>query len=228
MKPKEYRKKYPWTEGAGTFDFGVTGSIQEFKEDIRKDFIAMLDANLHTMSLKRFDFLLFEELKSKYTSIFSSTTLYSVQCRSEIQQLWKEIISDLGLLREEYCKEEMDAAQARFEERRKREEQERVRNEQRRRDQKEQLDELFRRMFGTNAFDFFSMFAPVSNVPVKSFQYFSIDSSSVNRGTIEIVNTKYKQFALKLHPDKGGTDEAFRTLQEHRKRCLEYLNRLTS
>jgi len=227
MKPKEYRFRHPWIIHSFDTDT-VSHLIRAFKNDLKADFISMLKVNSHTMSMSRFDFLLLYELKSKYDSIFQTHLTQDTLRLNAVMKLWDEILEEFGLLREEYCKEEMDAAQARLEERRKREEQERVRNEQRRREQEEQLDELFRRMFGSNMFDFFSMFAPVSNVPVKSFQYFSIDSSSVNRGTIEIVNTKYKQFALKLHPDKGGTDEAFRTLQEHRKRCLEYLNRLTS
>lgn len=228
MKPKEYRKKYPWLSNF-TNESAIPMFVNQFKGDLKADFIKTLDANLHTMSIKRFDFLLFEEFKSKYIAIFPAEHLLVDAAQYEsIQGLWIEITEEFGRLRETYCKEEVAAARARMEEQRKKEEEIKNRNEQRRRETLEQLDELFRRMFGTNAFDFFAMFAPVSNIPVKSFQYFSIDASSVNRKTIDIVNTKYKQLALKLHPDKGGTDEAFRTLQEHRKRCLEYLNRLTS
>lgn len=57
-----------------------------------------------------------------------------------------------------------------------------------------------------------------TRIPEESFQYLQISSSS----TPEQVLKRYRELALIMHPDKGGNQEEFITLTEHKNKAYQY------
>ena len=58
----------------------------------------------------------------------------------------------------------------------------------------------------------------VTRIPEESFQYLQIPTFS----TPEQVLKRYRELALTMHPDKGGNQEDFITLTEHKNKAYQY------
>lgn len=55
-------------------------------------------------------------------------------------------------------------------------------------------------------------------VPEESFKFLEITPTKDS----EAINSAYRKLAIKYHPDKGGKQEKFVTLVEHKNKCLQY------
>lgn len=58
----------------------------------------------------------------------------------------------------------------------------------------------------------------IKSIPSESFQYLGLPEDA----TEEQIKQRYREMSLKAHPDRGGSQEEFIKLTEHKNKCLKW------
>lgn len=61
----------------------------------------------------------------------------------------------------------------------------------------------------------------LNSVPSDSFQYLGLPETAEE----EQIKRRYREMSLKVHPDKGGSQEEFIKLTEHKNKCLKWASK---
>lgn len=201
MKPKEFIEKY-----------GIQGGWNpkhqtNFLQDFTSELIIMLEYNKAVDNIKGFDNAL-RTIRQKWDSI-SNKISFGLP-----EGMWRYFFATVVVkLREEMCPREVKARKERAEEKRRNWE-----ARQKARRVYEQWDDFFRE----NIYErlFMSMLI-LSATPTESFTFMGLSTNA----TEEEIKTKFRELAMKYHPDKGGDKDKFTSLLEHKNKCLKWATR---
>lgn len=202
MKTKEFIEKY-----------GIQGGWNpkrqaEFLQDFSSELIVMLEYNKAVDNIKGFDNAL-RTIRQKWDAI-SNKIRFGLP-----EGMWQYFFATIVVkLREEMCSREVKARKKRAEEKRRAWE---ARQEVRRA-WEQQWDDLFRESIYERLF--MSMLI-LSATPTESFDFMGISTDA----TEEDIKTKFRELAIKYHPDKGGDKDKFTALLEHKNKCLKWATR---
>lgn len=199
MKPKEYIEKY-----------GIQGGWnpkrqQEFLSDLTSELLAFCEYNKAENNIKGFDNSV-KVIRMKWDAI-SNKIRFGLP-----EGMWRYFYATVIVkVREELCP--ADVA------RREKEREERRAEWERRKKMKEQerlfWDELYREaMYERIAL--LSLF--LSDKSVSSFKYMGLPSTA----TEDEIRKRYREMSLACHPDKGGKQEEFVLLTEHKNKCISW------
>ena len=202
MKPKEFIEKY-----------GIQGGWNpkhqtNFLQDFTSELIIMLEYNKAVDNIKGFDNAL-RTIRQKWDSI-SNKISFGLP-----EGMWRYFFATVVVkLREEMCPREVKARKERAEEKRRNWEA----RQEARRIYEQQWDDFFRE----NIYErlFMSMLI-LSATPTESFTFMGLSTNA----TEEEIKTKFRELAMKYHPDKGGDKDKFTSLLEHKNKCLKWATR---
>lgn len=202
MKPKEFIEKY-----------GIQGGWNpkhqtNFLQDFTSELIIMLEYNKAVDNIKGFDNAL-RTIRQKWDSI-SNKISFGLP-----EGMWRYFFATVVVkLREEMCPREVKARKERAEEKRRNWEA----RQEARRVYEQQWDDFFRE----NIYErlFMSMLI-LSATPTESFTFMGLSTNA----TEEEIKTKFRELAMKYHPDKGGDKDKFTSLLEHKNKCLKWATR---
>lgn len=198
MKPKEFVKKY-------NLDKGWKARYQtDFLNDMTSELLAYLEYNKAMGNLRGFDNAV-RALRTKWDSI-STKSQFGLP-----EGMWKYYwATTIAPMREEMCPEQMAARRAEAE--RRKADREYYKEQQRIFD--EELREANRRFWDNLAIRFLVL----SALPMESFLFLGLPTNS----TEEEIKIRYRELSLKMHPDKGGSQEQFLLLTDHKNRCVKW------
>ena len=126
--------------------------------------------------------------------------------------MWRYFFATVVVkLREEMCPREVQARKKRAEEKRKAWET----RQEARRAWEQQWDDLFRESIYERLF--MSMLI-LSEIPTESFAFMELPTTASE----DDIKTKFRELAMKYHPDKGGDKDKFTVLLEHKNKCLKW------
>lgn len=199
MKPKEFIEKY-----------GIQGGWNpkhqtNFLQDFTSELIIMLEYNKAVDNIKGFDNAL-RTIRQKWDSI-SNKISFGLP-----EGMWRYFFATVVVkLREEMCPREVKARKERAEEKRRNWEA----RQEARRVYEQQWDDFFRE----NIYErlFMSMLI-LSATPTESFTFMGLSTNA----TEDEIKTKFRELAMKYHPDKGGDKDKFTALLEHKNKCLKW------
>ena len=205
MKPKDYISKFDLSSG------WKKEKQKDFLNTLTSEFIAQLEYCKAENNIKGFDNAL-KVIRMKWDSI-SNKIPYGLP-----DGLWNYFFATVvAPTRDELCPKEMT--------RRKEKAAERKAEWERRQSWKKEREEMWRQMEEEATRSFYERIAMVyiflSVCPIESFTYFGL---SVKDATTEDVMKKYREKAIVLHPDRGGKQEDFVQLVEHKNRCLKWIS----
>ena len=197
MKPIEFVRKYDLQSG---WKPRVQNS---FLQDMTNELLAFCEVNHVNDNIKTFDNVV-KVVRMKWDAI--SRKIAGGLPEKLWNYWWATVVVKI---RAELCPTEerrRAARQAEYEERKRQEERERAywRN-------------IEQETFWERIFLMASLLA-VTRIPEESFQYLQIPTFS----TPEQVLKRYRELALTMHPDKGGNQEDFITLTEHKNKAYQY------
>lgn len=199
MKPKEYIDKY-----------GIQGGWnpkkqKEFLSDLTSELIAFCEYNKAENNIKGFENSV-NVIRSKWDSISNKI------CFGLPEEMWRYFYATVVVkIRQELCPADV----ARREERRAEQERRKKIKEEIKERQQRFWDKLFHEtMYEKIAL--LSLF--LSNKPVSSFNYMGLPSTA----TEDEIRKRYREMSLACHPDKGGKQEEFILLTEHKNKCISW------
>lgn len=202
MKPKEFIEKY-----------GIQGGWNpkhqtNFLQDFTSELIVMLEYNKAVDNIKGFDNAL-RTIRQKWDAI-SNKIRFGLP-----EGMWRYFFATVVVkLREEMCSREVQARKERAEEKRRAWEA----RQEARRAWEQQWDDLFRESIYERLF--MSMLI-LSATPTESFAFMELPTTA----TEEDIKQKFRELAMKYHPDKGGDKDKFTALLEHKNKCLKWATR---
>ena len=199
MKPKEFIERY-----------GIQGGWNpkhqtNFLQDFTSELIVMLEYNKAVDNIKGFDNAL-RTIRQKWDAI-SNKIRFGLP-----DGMWRYFFATVVVkLREEMCPREVQARKKRAEEKRKAWET----RQEARRAWEQQWDDLFRESRYERLF--MSMLI-LSAIPTESFAFMELSTTASE----DDIKTKFRELAMKYHPDKGGDKDKFTALLEHKNKCLKW------
>ena len=202
MKPKEYVEKY------GIQDGWNPKHQKNFLQDLTSELLVMLEYNKAVDNIKGFDNAL-QTIRQKWDGV-------SKKIRFGLPEgMWRYFYATVVVkLKEEMCPREVQIRKERAEEKRRAWE---ARKEARRA-WEQQWDDLFRESMYERMF--LSMLI-LSSIPTESFAFMELPTTASE----EDIKTKFRELAMKYHPDKGGDKDKFTALLEHKNKCLKWATR---
>lgn len=197
MKTKEYLDKYNLHKGWNT-------KIQnEFISDMTSELEAQLMLNKAEDNIRGFNNAL-RCLKMKWDSI-SKKIPYGIP-----EGLWNYFFATVvAPLREQMCPREMKRQREIREERQRR-------YEERRKMERDFMEEMYQSYM--NYWKNLLAHIVLASMPMDSFEYLGLAVDA----TVDDIQKKFRELALKAHPDRGGSQEKFIELTNHRNRCLKW------
>ena len=169
-----------------------------FLQDFTSELIVMLEYNKAVDNIKGFDNAL-KTIRQKWDAI-SNKIRFGLP-----DGMWRYFFATVVVkLREEMCSREVQARKKRAEEKRKAWEQ--------------QWDDLFRESIYDRLF--MSMLI-LSEIPTESFAFMELPTTASE----DDIKTKFRELAMKYHPDKCGDKDKFTALLEHKNKCLKWATR---
>lgn len=200
MKTKEYLDKYNLHKGWNT-------KIQnEFISDMTSELEAQLMLNKAEDNIRGFNNAL-RCLKMKWDSI-SKKIPYGIP-----EGLWNYFFATVvAPLREQMCPREMQR-------RREIQEERKARYEERRKMEHDFMEEMYQSYM--NYWKNLLAHIVLASMPMDSFEYLGLTVDA----TPDDIQKRFRELALKAHPDRGGSQEKFIELTNHRNRCLKWASR---
>lgn len=200
MKTKEYLDKYNLHKGWNT-------KIQnEFISDMTSELEAQLMLNKAEDNIRGFDNAL-RCLRMKWDSI-SKKIPYGIP-----DKLWNYFFATVvAPLREQMCPREMQR-------RREIQEERKARYEERKKMEHDFMEEMYQAHM--NYWKNLLAHIILVSMPMDSFEYLGLTVDA----TVDDIQKKFRELALKAHPDRGGSQEKFIELTNHRNRCLKWASR---
>lgn len=200
MKTKEYLDKYNLHKGWNT-------KIQnEFISDMTSELEAQLMLNKAEDNIRGFNNAL-RCLKMKWDSI-SKKIPYGIP-----EGLWNYFFATVvAPLREQMCPREMKRQREIREERQRR-------YEERKKMEHDFMEEMYQAHM--NYWKNLLAHIVLASMPMDSFEYLGLTVDA----TPDDIQKKFRELALKAHPDRGGSQEKFIELTNHRNRCLKWASR---
>lgn len=200
MKTKEYLDKYNLHKGWNT-------KIQnEFISDMTSELEAQLMLNKAEDNIRGFDNAL-RCIRMKWDSI-SKKIPYGIT-----DKLWNYFFATVvAPLREQMCPREMQRRHEIYEEK------------QRRYEERKKIEyDFFEEMYQAHMNYWKNLLAHIviASMPMDSFEYLGLTIDA----TPDDIQKKFRELALKAHPDRGGSQEKFIELTNHRNRCLKWASR---
>lgn len=129
--------------------------------------------------------------------------------------MWRYFFATVVVkLREEMCSREVQARKEIAEEKKKAWE---ARQEARRAWERQWYD-LFRESIYERLF---TSMLRLSATPTESFEFMELPTTASE----DDIKTKFHELAIKYHPDKGGNQDNFIALLEHKNKCLKWATR---
>lgn len=118
-------------------------------------------------------------------------------------------------MQEEFCPKDV--------ERRRKEAEERKAQWEKRNAWRKEQDEFFSNMYREAMYERIALlYMLLSSVPSESFQYLGLAENAKE----EEIKQRYRELSLKVHPDRGGTQEEFIKLTEHKNKCLKWASKI--
>jgi hypothetical protein len=206
MTTKEYIKKYK-------LNTSNQFSHSDFVNDIKSDFLALLEMNNAIDNLKGFENAL-RCVNMKWDAIVNKTL------GRFPEKLWNFFYATVVVkLREELCQRELQKRKALQESKRKE-------YERRKAEENRFFDEMFKERSKTWERIWSEMFiASVQSVPAAEFIVLGI--KNIENVTPNDVKSAYRSLTIQHHPDKGGKQEDFIKITEAKNKCLAWLNAKT-
>lgn len=200
MKTKEYLDKYNLHKGWNT-------KIQnEFISDMTSELEAQLMLNKAEDNIRGFNNAL-RCLRMKWDSI-SKKIPYGIP-----EGLWNYFFATVvAPLREQMCPREMKRQREIREERK-------ARYEERRKMEHDFMEEMYQSYM--NYWNNLLAHIVLASMPMDSFEYLGLTVDA----TPDDIQKRFRELALKAHPDRGGSQEKFIELTNHRNRCLKWASR---
>lgn len=200
MKTKEYLDKYNLHKGWNT-------KIQnEFISDMTSELEAQLMLNKAEDNIRGFNNAL-RCLKMKWDSI-SKKIPYGIP-----EGLWNYFFATVvAPLREQMCPREMKRQREIREERQRR-------YEERKKMEHDFMEEMYQAHM--NYWKNLLAHIVLASMPMDSFEYLGLTVDA----TVDDIQKKFRELALKAHPDRRGSQEKFIELTNHRNRCLKWASR---
>lgn len=200
MKTKEYLDKYNLHKGWNT-------KIQnEFISDMTSELEAQLMLNKAEDNIRGFNNAL-RCLKMKWDSI-SKKIPYGIP-----EGLWNYFFATVvAPLREQMCPREMKRQREIREERQRR-------YEERKKMERDFMEEMYQAHM--NYWKNLLAHIVLASMPMDSFEYLGLTVDA----TPDDIQKRFRELALKAHPDRGGSQEKFIELTNHRNRCLKWASR---
>lgn len=200
MKTKEYLDKYNLHKGWNT-------KIQnEFISDMTSELEAQLMLNKAEDNIRGFNNAL-RCLRMKWDSI-SKKIPYGIP-----EGLWNYFFATVvAPLREQMCPREMKRQREIREERQRR-------YEERKKMEHDFMEEMYQSYM--NYWKNLLAHIVLASMPMDSFEYLGLTVDA----TPDDIQKKFRELALKAHPDRGGSQEKFIELTNHRNRCLKWASR---
>ena len=200
MKTKEYLDKYNLHKGWNT-------KIQnEFISDMTSELEAQLMLNKAEDNIRGFNNAL-RCLRMKWDSI-SKKIPYGIP-----EGLWNYFFATVvASLREQMCPREMKRQREIHEERQRR-------YEERKKMEHDFMEEMYQAHM--NYWKNLLAHIVLASMPMDSFEYLGLAVDA----TVDDIQKKFRELALKAHPDRGGSQEKFIELTNHRNRCLKWASR---
>lgn len=200
MKTKEYLDKYNLHKGWNT-------KIQnEFISDMTSELEAQLMLNKAEDNIRGFDNAL-RCIRMKWDSI-SKKIPYGIP-----DKLWNYFFATVvAPLREQMCPREMQRRHEIHEEK------------QRRYEERKKIEyDFFEEMYQAHMNYWKNLLAHIvlASMPMDSFEYLGLAIDA----TVDDIQKKFRELALKAHPDRGGSQEKFIELTNHRNKCLKWASR---
>lgn len=199
MKPKEFIEKY-----------GIQGGWNprrqtNFLQDFTSELIVMLEYNKALDNIKGFDNAL-RTIRQKWDAI-SNKIRFGLP-----DGMWRYFFATVVVkLRDEMCSREVQLRKKRAEEKRK----EWKTRQDARRAWEQQWDDLFRESRYERLF--MSMLI-LSAIPTESFAFMELPTTASE----DDIKKKFRELAMKYHPDKSGDKDKFTALLEHKNKCLKW------
>lgn len=200
MKTKEYLDKYNLHKGWNT-------KIQnEFISDMTSELEAQLMLNKAEDNIRGFNNAL-RCVKMKWDSI-SNKIPYGIP-----EGLWNYFFATVvAPLREQMCPREMKRQHEIREERQRR-------YEERKKMERDFMEEMYQSYM--NYWKNLLAHIVLASMPMDSFEYLGLTVDA----TVDDIQKRFRELALKAHPDRGGSQEKFIELTNHRNRCLKWASR---
>lgn len=201
MKTKEYLDKYNLHKGWNT-------KIQnEFISDMTSEFEAQLMLNKAEDNIRGFDNAL-RCIRMKWDSI-SNKIPYGIP-----DKLWNYFFATvIAPLREQMCPKEMQR-------RREIREEKQRRYEERKKWERDFVEEMYQAYMNSWKNYYKNLLAHIvlASMPIDSFAYLGLAVDA----TVDDIQKRFRELALKAHPDRGGSQEKFIELTNHRNKCLKW------
>lgn len=200
MKTKEYLDKYNLHKGWNT-------KIQnEFISDMTSELEAQLMLNKAEDNIRGFNNAL-RCLRMKWDSI-SKKIPYGIP-----EGLWNYFFATVvAPFREQMCPREMKRQREIREERQRR-------YEERKKIEHDFMEEMYQAHM--NYWKNLLAHIVLASIPMDSFEYLGLTVDA----TPDDIQKRFRELALNAHPDRGGSQEKFIELTNHRNRCLKWASR---
>lgn len=193
MKPKDFIEKY-------NISSGWRNSIQKgFLNDLTEELISFLELYKAKDNIKGFDNSV-KVIRMKWDAI-SNKISYGLP-----EGVWRYFYATVIVpMRKEFCPKEVERRERIAEERRQEYEEEK---------------RFWERSFFEDFYSYLAfMFLSRTEIPQESFDYLGISSNA----SVEEISSAYRKLALQYHPDKGGSQEKFIELTNHKNRCIKWV-----
>lgn len=201
MKTKEYLDKYNLHKGWNT-------KIQnEFISNMTSELEAQCILNKAEDNIRGFDNAL-RQVRTKWDNI-SKKIPYGIP-----EKLWSYFFATVVVpLREEMCPKEMQRRREIKEERQRQ-------YEERKKMKHVFMEEMYQAYMNSWKNYYKNLLANIvlASMPIDSFAYLGLAVDA----TVDDIQKKFRELALKAHPDRGGSQEAFTNLVSHKNKCLKW------
>jgi hypothetical protein len=198
MNTKEYIQKY-------NLDKSDKFNHSAFVEDLTEDFIALLEMNKALDNIKGFENAL-RCVRMKFDAVSNKT-------RGMLSdKLWNFFYAtQVVKLRDEMCPKEMES--------RLRQKEERERQREAYRKMYSYEDDFFANWFKERAKVLADqLYGLLNPVPTESFQILGLTETATTKDIL----SKFRELAMKHHPDKGGKQEKFIQITTAKNKCIAW------
>lgn len=200
MKPKELIKKYKLEKG------WKSNYQNDFLQDITSELLAFLEYNKADNNIKGFDNAV-KVIRMKWNAV-SNKIPFGLP-----DKLWSFFwATTVVKLREEFCPKDVERMRKKAEEKKA--------QWDRQQTWKKEQDEFFNDMYRKAKMTL--LYIILNSVPSESFQYLDLSENA----TEEEIKQRFRELSLKVHPDRGGTEEEFIKLIEHKNKCLKWASKI--
>lgn len=202
MKPKEFIQKYGIKNGWDA------KHQNDFLQDLTSELLAFLEYNKAENNIRGFDNAV-KVIRMKWDAI-SNKIRFGLP-----DKLWSYFWATIVVkLREEFCPKDV--------ERRKQEAAKKKAEWERRKAWQKEQEEFFSNMYREAMYERIALlYMFLNSVPSESFQHLGLPETA----TEEQIKQRYREMSLKVHPDKGGSQEEFIKLTEHKNKCLKWASK---